>query len=131
MYWNDWISTPGSPARAGVRRAQAKFERAQGNIFKMGFDPMQLPLKQREEDIISCSTNRQAQLPDYLRERYGLPPGPERHFKELSVRTWWDQRESERLGPLPSRREYRLRESPAAGRPALQLRSPSCGGQRP
>jgi hypothetical protein len=76
---------------------QAVFERAQGNIFRMGFDPMDLALKQREEDIISCATNRQAQLPDYLRERYGLPPGPPRHFKELSLRTWWDQRESERL----------------------------------
>lgn len=84
---------------------QAVFDRAQGNIFKMGFDPMQLPLKQREEDIISCSTNRQAQLPDYLRERYGLPAGPERHFKELSVRTWWDQKESERL---KQEREERL-----------------------
>jgi hypothetical protein len=76
---------------------QAVVERSEGNIFKMGYDPMQLPLKQREEDIISCSTNRQAQLPDYLRERYGLPPGPPRHFKELAVRTWWDQQESERL----------------------------------
>ncbi len=75
---------------------QAVFERANGNIFKMGFDPMQLPLKQREEDIISCATNRQAQLPNYLRERYGLEPAPERHFKPLSVRTWWDQREAER-----------------------------------
>jgi hypothetical protein len=76
---------------------QAVFERANGNIFRMGFDPMELALKQREEDIISCATNRQAQLPDYLRERYGLPPGPPRHFKELSLRTWWDQKESERL----------------------------------
>jgi hypothetical protein len=84
---------------------QAVFERAEGNLFKMGFDPMDLSLKQREEDIISCATNRQAQLPDYLRERYGLPPAPERHYKELSVRTWWDQRESERL---KEEREQRL-----------------------
>ena len=84
---------------------QAVFERAQGNIFQMGFDPMDLSLKQREEDIISCATNRQAQLPDYLRERYGLPPAPPRHFKELTVRTWWDQKESERQ---KAEREQRL-----------------------
>ena len=75
---------------------QAVFERAQGNIFRMGYDPMQLQLQQREEDAISCSTNRHAQLPDYLRERYGLPPMPERHFKGLHVRTWWDAKEAER-----------------------------------
>jgi hypothetical protein len=84
---------------------QAVFERAEGNIFQMGFDPMDLSLKQREEDIISCATNRQAQVPDYLRERYGLPPAPPRHFKELSVRTWWDQREAERQ---KEEREQRL-----------------------
>jgi hypothetical protein len=90
---------------------QAVFERAQGNIFKMGFDPMQLKLSQREEDIISCATNRQAQLPDFLRERYGLAPAPPRHFKELSVRTWWDQRESERL---QAERQERLGQAAAA-----------------
>jgi hypothetical protein len=90
---------------------QAVFERAQGNIFKMGFDPMQLKLQQREEDVIHCATNRQAQLPDYLRERYGLPPAPPRHYKELSVRTWWDQKESERL---QAERKQRLGKAAAA-----------------
>lgn len=89
---------------------QAVFERAKGNIFQMGFDPMDLKLMQREEDVISCSTNRQAQLPDYLRERYGLPPAPPRHFKELSMRTWWDQRESERL---QAERQQRLGKAAA------------------
>lgn len=75
---------------------QAVFERAKGNIFMMGYDPMQLELQQREEDTITCSTNRQAQLPNYLRERYGFEPAPERHFKPLHTRTWWDVQESER-----------------------------------
>ncbi|MCA9704648.1 MAG: hypothetical protein KDK70_02225 [Myxococcales bacterium] len=69
---------------------QAVFERAQGNIFKMGYDPMELELNQREEETIRCRTNRHAQLPPYLRERYGLPEAPEHHFKELHMRTWWD-----------------------------------------
>lgn len=73
---------------------QAVFERAQGNIFKMGYDPNQLELHQREEESIRCKTNRHAQLPPYLRERYGLPEAPERHFKGLHMRTWWDQQES-------------------------------------
>jgi hypothetical protein len=89
---------------------QAVFERAKGNIFQMGFDPMDLKLMQREEDVISCATNRQAQLPDYLRERYGLPAAPPRHFKELSMRTWWDQRESERL---QAERQQRLGKAAA------------------
>lgn len=75
---------------------QAVFERAKGNIFMMGFDPMQLQLHQREEDAISCATNRHAQLPNYLRERYGLPPMPDKHFKGQHLRTWWDIKESER-----------------------------------
>ncbi|MCX4241859.1 hypothetical protein [Paraliomyxa miuraensis] len=75
---------------------QAVFERAQGNIFKMGFDPMQLELHQREEDTISCATNRHAQLPNYLRERHGLPQMPEKYFKGQHLRTWWDIKESER-----------------------------------
>jgi hypothetical protein len=94
---------------------QAVFERAKGNIFRMGFDPMDLALKQREEDVISCATNRQAQLPDHLRERHGLPPGPPRHFKELSVRTWWDQRESERL---QAERQQRLGKAAKAAKAA-------------
>ncbi len=73
---------------------QAVFERAGGNIFKMGYDPMELELHQREEDSIRCKTTRHAQLPPYLRERYGLPEAPERHFKGLHIRTWYDQKES-------------------------------------
>ncbi len=73
---------------------QAVYKRARGNIFAMGYEPMDLHLHQREEETIRCKTTRHAQLPDYLRERYGLPPGPERHFKSLHMRTWWDQKEA-------------------------------------
>lgn len=77
---------------------QAVFERAGGNIFRMGYDPMQLELHQREEDTIRCRTTRLAQLSPELRERYGLPPAEsERHFKDLDMRTWWDQLESEEV----------------------------------
>ena len=69
-------------------------KRSKGNILRMGYDPMKLHLHQREEDTIRCKTTRHAQLPDYLRERYGLEPAPERHFKGLHMRTWWDQKEA-------------------------------------
>ncbi len=67
---------------------------AKGNIFMMGYDPGALHLYQREEDEIRCKTTRHAQLPNYLRERYGLEQAPERHFKGLHIRTWWDQKEA-------------------------------------
>lgn len=72
---------------------QAVFKRA-NSIFEMGYDPMELELHEREEDSIRCRTTRHAQLPPYLRERYGLPEAPERHFKPLHIRTWYDQKES-------------------------------------
>ncbi|MEM7158814.1 MAG: hypothetical protein AAF799_38585 [Myxococcota bacterium] len=69
-------------------------KRSKGNILRMGYDPMKLHLHQREEDTVRCKTTRHAQLPNYLRERYGIEPAPERHFKDLHMRTWWDQKEA-------------------------------------
>jgi hypothetical protein len=60
----------------------------------VGYDPMKLHLHQREEDVVRCSTTRQAQLPDHLRERYGLPEAPENHYLPLHARTWWDKQQS-------------------------------------
>ena len=75
---------------------QAVWKRAEGNFFKLGYDPMELHLHEREEDTIRCRTTRQAQLPNYLRERYGLPPKPDNYFLEAHDRTWWDLAESKR-----------------------------------
>lgn len=75
---------------------QAVWKRSGGNLFKLGYDPMELHLHQREEDTIRCRTTRQAQLPNYLRERYGLEPMPDKHFLDNHTRTWWDQKESKR-----------------------------------
>lgn len=70
------------------------FERAKGNIFRMGYDPNDLHLYQREEDTVRCRTTRNAQLPNHLRERYGLEPTDEKRVLETHNRTWWDQQES-------------------------------------
>jgi hypothetical protein len=58
----------------------------------MGYDPMKLYLNQREEDAIRCATTYHAQVPDDIRERLGMPPLPSpTKFRDVNVRTWWDQ----------------------------------------
>ena len=73
---------------------------AGGNPLKMGYDPMELKLFQREEDAVRCRTTRHAQLPNALRERYGLPllEDEAKVFRPVVQRTWWDKKEtSERV----------------------------------
>jgi len=60
----------------------------------MGYDPMKLYLNQREEDAIRCSTTYHAQLPDDIRERLGLEPLPSGRYRDIALRTWWDQKEA-------------------------------------
>jgi hypothetical protein len=60
----------------------------------VGYDPMGLHLHQREEEVVRCATTRQAQLPNELRARHGLPEAPENHFLPLQARTWWHKEES-------------------------------------
>ena len=69
---------------------------ANGNPLKMGYDPMELKLFQREEDAVRCRTTRHGQLPNYLRERYGLPvlEDEDKVFRRVVHRTWWDKKES-------------------------------------
>lgn len=87
---------------------KAVFKRAKGNIFRMGYDPNQLQLFQREEDTVRCRTTRHAQLPNDLRERYGLEPTDEKRVLGLHNRTWWDQKESrEKQAELKRKREER------------------------
>ena len=74
---------------------QKLIAQAQGNPLKMGYDPMELKLFQRKEDAVRCRITQHAQLPDYLRERYGLPPlENESTFKPVRVRTWWDKKQT-------------------------------------
>jgi hypothetical protein len=61
----------------------------------MGYNPMELKLTEREADTFACRTTRQAQLPNYLRERYGLPTVDDNQFRGLNIRTWWEQKEQQ------------------------------------
>jgi hypothetical protein len=60
-------------------------------VYKhMGYDPMKLYLNQREEESIRCSTSYHGQVPEEIRERLGLPPDQSGRFRDVHVRTWWD-----------------------------------------
>lgn len=69
---------------------------AGGNPFRMGYDPMELELFQRNDNSIKCRNTRHAQLPNQLRERYGFPllEHEEKVFRSVSIRTWWDRKKS-------------------------------------
>ncbi|MBL4685704.1 MAG: hypothetical protein JKY37_14010 [Nannocystaceae bacterium] len=55
-----------------------------------GYDPMKLHLNEREEDAVRCSSTRHAQLPNYLRARYGMEIMDDSHFRGMHIRTWVD-----------------------------------------
>jgi len=65
------------------------------NLGAMWYDPDLLPLHQTEEDTIRCNMTRQAQLPEVLRERYGLPP-TDRKFRGLRPNTWYNKVKSQK-----------------------------------
>ncbi len=75
---------------------QQLIEEAGGNPLKMGYDPMELKLFQRKEDAVRCRTTPHGQLPNYLRERYGLPlhEDERKNFRPIHIRTWHDKQET-------------------------------------
>ncbi len=65
-------------------------------VYKyMGYDPMKLYLNQREEESIRCSTSYHGQIPDEIRARLDLPENKPGRFRDVNVRTWWDNLEAE------------------------------------
>jgi hypothetical protein len=66
-------------------------------IERGGWDQWAAPFKQAEQETITCKTVVHGTLPNYLRERYGLPPlEDEKLFRPVVQRTWWDKLERER-----------------------------------
>jgi|GEM_PF-1109133 len=66
-------------------------------IKKGGWDQWAAPYKQKEQETITCKTTVNAQLPPYLRERYGFEPTEdESAFRSVRQRTWWDKAEAAR-----------------------------------
>ena len=88
----------GEPARAVtfVKR-WTKIPSPQEVLKKGGWDQWEAPYKQNEQETITCKTTTNAQLPPYLRERYGLPPlEDDKAFRPVRQQTWWDRAEAER-----------------------------------
>jgi hypothetical protein len=64
-------------------------------VFKyMGYDPMKLYLNQREEESIRCSSSYHGQLSEEMRARLGLPAGNTGRFRDVHIRTWWDNKKA-------------------------------------
>lgn len=80
------------------------------NLGAMWFDPDRLPLNETEEETVVCRNTRNGQLPDALRERYGLPPGKNR-FLPMRMRTWRDVEEQK------ARREAQASRAAKGGAP--------------
>lgn len=89
----------GEPAKSVtfVRRV-TKVPPAREVIEKRGWDQWAAPFKQTEQETITCKTIAHGTLPNYLRERYGLPLIDEdEQFIPVKIQTWWTKQEAERL----------------------------------
>ncbi|MBL9107188.1 MAG: hypothetical protein JNL82_40210 [Myxococcales bacterium] len=93
----DWALTHGGemPDRVKYVKMWTKVPHPAKVIPTMGFDPMELKLTKEHLASVECSTTQHAQLPDEIRARYGLPPLPEKAFRDVVVQTWWDKKKVE------------------------------------
>ncbi|KIG17981.1 hypothetical protein DB30_02196 [Enhygromyxa salina] len=67
-------------------------------LAKGGWNQWEAPAKQLEQETITCKTVSQGQLPNELRERYGLDLiDEEKGFRAIREKTWWSVREAERV----------------------------------
>ncbi|PRQ04665.1 hypothetical protein ENSA5_05790 [Enhygromyxa salina] len=99
---------------------------------KGGWNQWEAPHKQTEQETITCKTVVHGQLPNELRERYGLAPiDEEKEFRQVRTRTWWDkaERERERLEREAKRTQARedsknnkeAKTEPAGTEPTVKL----------
>jgi hypothetical protein len=94
----------GEPAReVAFVRLSTVVPTSEEVIANGGWDQWQAPVKQTEQETIKCKTTVHAQLPNELRERYGLPlredEDEEKTFRPIQQKTWWDKQEAERDDP--------------------------------
>jgi hypothetical protein len=76
-----------------------------------GWNPWELPSKQVEQEKIDCARTVHGQLPPRLRERYGMEPAEEGHFRDVRTPTWYTRIEQEKLREeRQAEREARRRE---------------------
>jgi hypothetical protein len=89
----DWALNHGGqpPVRVNFTKMWTKLPHPSRVIKSMGFDPFQLKLYKEDLPGHECATLVHGQLPNWIRERRGLPPIPEDAFREVSHNTWWDR----------------------------------------
>jgi hypothetical protein len=91
----------GQPAReVAFVRLWTVVPSSEAVIANGGWDQWLAPMKQVEQETINCKSTIHAQLPNELRERYGLEPlADEKLFRPVVQKTWWDKQEAERDEP--------------------------------
>lgn len=89
----DWALSHGGepPVRVNFTKMWTKLPHPSRVIASMGFDPFQLKLHKEDLQGHDCATLTHAQLPNWIRERHGLPPIPEDSFRDVTQSTWWDR----------------------------------------
>lgn len=60
-----------------------------------GYEPWELEVKQKTQETIRCRTETHGQLPPRLRERHGMEPADDKHFREVRTQTWKKKQEAE------------------------------------
>jgi hypothetical protein len=61
---------------------------------RWGYNPWELPDRQKEQETIRCKSVVNGQLSNEHRARHGLPPLEDDGFKPVKIRTWKDQQEA-------------------------------------
>ena len=87
-----------------------------------GYDPMKVKVRQKDEGSFRCATTPHAQLPNYMRERFGMEPMEEGHFRPVRIRTWVDLNEAEERKAERERKREEQSEAREARREALRQR---------
>ncbi len=77
---------------------------------RFGYNPWKLPSKEDQQSTINCARTPHAQLPPSLRERFGMDPAPEDHFRGIQLDTWYTKAEREREREERARERDRLLE---------------------
>lgn len=92
----DWERTHGGESPDEVRfvRLWTRVPPPEKVYKYMYYDPMDLYLHTQEEESFECATLLNGQLPNEIRERYGFEPRPEDEIRHVSIRSWWDRKES-------------------------------------
>lgn len=89
----DWALSHGgvAPKRVKYTKMWTKVPHPSRLYGTMGFDPFRLKLHKEDLPGFDCATTPNAQLPDSVRARHGLPPLPEGAFRDVPIQTWWDR----------------------------------------